>query len=105
MRLIATAATLASTVLLAGCITAAEIDTKIAQVQSYTTTACRFVPTVATIAKLFSIDAGATIAGIGGAICNALTTAPLADGPGKGGAYVNGVRIEGKDLRTGRTIK
>lgn len=70
----------------------------VAKVQSYTSTACKFLPTAATITSLFNAGIGATIEAVGGAICNAITTAPLADG-GTRVPYVNGVAIRGDHLK------
>lgn len=53
----------------------------IKQVQEYTALACKFVPTVATVAAIFSGGASSSIAAIAQDICNAVTTVPLADGP------------------------
>ena len=86
--------------LLAACGTTSNIEDNISSVQSYTKTICKFVPTVATVAKIIStsliIDSAS---GIAAGICAALATAPLADGPGKSGAYYSGVRIEGRYVK------
>lgn len=85
---------------LAGCVTATQVDQKIAEVQSYTRSICKYVPTVATVAKILTtstvVDSATSLA-MG--ICSALSTAPLADGPGKSGAYYRGVLIEGRKVK------
>lgn len=67
------------------------------KVQAYAITACNFEPTLASIAALFNASAGMTIDAVGGAICNAVTSIPLADG-GTRKIIVNGVRIKGKRI-------
>jgi len=85
---------------LAGCVTTTQVDENISQVQSYTRAFCKYVPTVATVAKILSSSTVVdTASGIAAGICSALSTAPLADGPGKSGAYYRGVLIEGKRVR------
>ncbi len=85
---------------LAGCVTTQDIDQKVAEVQNYTRTICKFVPTVTVVAKILAsgtiVD---TAGGVAKGICEALSTAPLAEGPGKPGAYYRGVRIEGTRVR------
>lgn len=85
---------------LGACVTASELDAKISQVQTYTKLACSFIPTVATVAKIFAtggtVDSATSVAN---AICNAVTTAPLADGPGDRIPRVNGVVIKGNFVR------
>lgn len=91
---------LALLVPLAGCVTTQQVDENISQVQAYTRSFCKYVPTVTTVAKILSsstvIDTASSIAA---GICAALSTAPLADGPGKSGAYYRGVRIEGTRVK------
>jgi hypothetical protein len=85
---------------LAGCQTA-DVESKISAVQSGTRIACKFVPTVATVAKILAagnplVDSAK---GVADAICNAVTTAPLADGPGDRTPRVNGVVVKGQFVR------
>ncbi len=72
--------------------------TKARQVQAETKGYCQYVPTLATLVSLFSSGVSGTVSAIGKAICDTVTTAPLADG-GTRIAYVNGVRIHGKFVR------
>lgn len=68
-------------------------------VQSYTQQLCKFVPTIATLTSLFNSGVGGSVASIGGAICDAVSTNPLAEGDVPGyykAARVNGVVIKGK---------
>lgn len=84
---------------LAGCGTS-NVDGTISQVQATAQKICRFVPTVETVAKIMAggsaIDTASSIAN---AICNAVTTLPLADGPGDRLPRVNGVVVKGKFVR------
>ncbi len=72
--------------------------TKARQVQATTKGLCQYVPTLASLISLVSSGIGGSAGAIGAAVCNAVTTAPLADGGGRL-AYVNGVRIHGKFVR------
>lgn len=82
-----------------GC-TAQQAADKIKEVQAYTALACSFIPTVAVVASLFKTTLGDNISAVGGAICNAVTVNPLAEGPGKRYRFgqVNGVVIKGIKL-------
>lgn len=87
-------------VTLGGCATlgdGSEITTRARQIQQITTTLCRFVPTIQTIATIINKGAGDAI-GIANDICAAVTTAPLSDG-GTRRAYVQGVRVRGNFVR------
>lgn len=44
----------------------------IGKVQAYAAQACHFIPEVATIVSIWNSVAGATVAGVGGAICAAV---------------------------------
>lgn len=82
---------------LAACGTTSNIDNQVSQVQSAAKNICRFVPTVGTVAKILSNSTAIdTVAGIASAICSAVTTAPLADGPGDRLPRVKGVVVRGK---------
>lgn len=94
------AATLAATV--AACAsfpTTGDISAKAKEIQNYTRLACSFVPTLGTVANILSSGAAAPAIIIANDICAAVTTAPLADGPRRGGARVYGVAIEGKFVK------
>ena len=91
---------------LAGCgtTTGVDVDAKIKQVQEQTRFACSFVPTVETVAKIIATFTGgaAAVDAVGAAargICAAVTTAPLADGPGDRVPRVNGVVVKGRFVR------
>ena len=90
---------------LAGCATnREEIDAKIKEVQDATKLACSFVPTVDTVAQIITaFTGGAEAVGLVGAaargICNAVTTAPLADGPGDRIPRYRGVVINGHYIK------
>lgn len=76
-----------------------DISARAKQIQSYTKLACSFVPTVATIAAIVSKGGSAGITEIASDICTAVTTAPLADGPGDRIPRVKGVVVKGKFVR------
>lgn len=75
-----------------------ETRTKARQVQATTKGLCQFIPTIGTIAAIFSAGIGAGVSAVASGICDAVTTAPLADG-GPRQAKVNGVVIRGKFVR------
>jgi hypothetical protein len=82
---------------LAGCATpgsVGEVSTRAKEIQELTRTICRFVPTIGTIASILSAGSAPVIA-IANDICLAVTTAPLADGPGRI-PKVRGVVIKGR---------
>lgn len=86
-------------VALAGCAggttpSTSDISDRAKQIQQYAKTLCSFVPTLATVAAILSSGASAPAATIATDICNAVTTAPLADGGGRH-AYYNGIRLRG----------
>ena len=83
---------------LAACITAQDIQSKVKQVQDYTTLACSFVPTIGTVTALFNAAAGATINSVGSAVCAAVAINPLSDGPTVLKPSINGVPIHGTYL-------
>ncbi len=67
------------------------------KVQGYARTICAFEPTVASVLKLFNAAYGMTLDAVAGAICNAATSIPLADG-GTRKIVVNGVQIKGRRI-------
>ena len=67
------------------------------QIQSYTKTACSFIPTIQTIVSIINAGAGSAF-GIASDICQAVTTAPLADG-GPRIVKVSGVTVHGKFVK------
>lgn len=75
-----------------------ETRTKARQVQVATKDYCGYIPTIGTLVSLFSAGVGGGVAAVASVVCDAITTAPLADGGGRL-AYVNGVRIKGKFVR------
>lgn len=91
---------LAAAVMLSACSSPDDIAQQIKQVQNYTKMICAYVPTGETVAKILAagtiVD---TISGVADAICSAVTTAPLADGPGDHLPRVNGVVIKGRFVR------
>ncbi len=75
-----------------------ETRTKARQVQAKAKGICGFIPTIGTVISLFSAGIGGGAAAIGTAICDAVTSAPLADG-GTRKVAVNGVPIKGKFVK------
>ena len=100
MKKIILSAALCSTLALGAC-TTVEVEDKIAQVRAYTRLACSFLPTVSTVAKILAGGLGVvqTASAVGDAICAAVTTAPLADGPGDRTPRVNGVVVKGTFIK------
>lgn len=74
----------------------------ITKVQNYTKQVCGFLPTAASVAAIFNVSIAGSISAIGGAICDAVTTNPLAEGD-KPGYYkaqtVHGVKVEGRFVK------
>lgn len=86
---------------LGGCATPTsveDISARAKQIQEYTRIACRFVPTIGTIANILSSGIATPAVAIANDICTAVTTAPLADGPGRI-PKVNGVVIKGSFVK------
>lgn len=95
---------------LAGCQTATELATnittatqttkeKVKSVQGYAVALCGFLPTTAAIIGIFNSNFSNSVATVGNAICNAVTSIPLADGPGDRKPRVNGVIVTGKFVK------
>ena len=80
-----------------GVITQASRD-KAKQVQASTQQYCQYVPTLGTAISLVSASIGSTVALVGKAVCDAVTTTPLADG-GTRRVAVNGVVIRGRFVK------
>ena len=89
---------LVGALLLAGCATGGDVIAQAKQIQNNIRLACSFVPTLASIAALISSNT-ATASGIVNSVCSAVSTAPLADGPGERVWIVNGVRVKGSFVR------
>ncbi len=70
---------------------------KAKQVQAYAITACQFEPQLASVISLVNAAVGVGVNAIGGALCNAVTSIPLADG-GTRKIVVNGVQIKGRRI-------
>ncbi len=94
---------------LGGCQTAQDLATtittstqtatqKVKSVQGYAVAACGYLPLATTVASIFT-KYSTDVATVGGAICDAVTTLPLADGPGDGKPRVAGVVVQGKFVK------
>ncbi len=79
--------------------TTASVIATAKQVQAYAVRYCQFEPILASVVSLINAGAGVTVDAIGGAICNAATSIPLADG-GTRRIVVNGVVIKGRRIVT-----
>lgn len=73
---------------------------KVAAAKEYIKLACNYVPTTASLITLFNSGIGTAVGTIGEAVCEAVRSAPLADGPAT--FRVNGVRVEGRFVRPTR---
>ncbi len=69
------------------------------QVQAYAVRYCQYEPILASVISLVNASAGMTVDAIGGTLCNAATSIPLADG-GTRKIVVNGVVIKGRRIVT-----
>lgn len=68
---------------------------KVTSVQSYALQICKFVPAASSVVNIFSSGYASDVATVAKAICDAVTTRPLADGPGDRKPRVNGVVVNG----------
>ncbi len=91
---------LLGTLALAGCAGISTPNGGIKDIQNAAASICRFVPAAKTVADILLSGSMAvtTTIGVATAICNAVTTAPLADG-GPRQAKVGGVVIRGRFVR------
>lgn len=76
-----------------------EASAAVEQVQDYAVKVCGFLPYASSIVAIFDSGYSTSVSAVGGAICNAVTNLPLADGPGKREPRVNGVLVEGRRLK------
>lgn len=94
---------------LGGCQTAQDVATsittatqtakeKVKSVQGYAVSACGYLPLATSVTAIFT-KYSQDVAVVGGAICDAVTTLPLADGPGDGKPRVAGVLVQGKFVK------
>lgn len=72
---------------------------KAAAAQGYATQLCGYLPTLTSVISIFNSGFGTDAQVVGDAICNAVTSVPLADGPGDHRPRVNGVVVTGKFIR------
>lgn len=110
MRKLLVGAALAAGLALAGCQTAADLATDISTVaqsvnqkakaaQAEAVKICDFVPALASVVSIFNSGFSSNVSTVGHAICDAVTTLPLADGPGDRRPRVNGVLIKGEFVK------
>lgn len=108
MKKLIIAATL--TIALAGCQTATDIATtittatqstkdKVKSVQGYAVSLCGYLPAASAIVGIFNSNFSNSVSTVGTAICDAVTSITLADGPGDRKPRVNGVVVTGKFVR------
>ena len=67
---------------------------KVKSVQGYAVSVCGYLPAAASVIGIFNSNFSSSVAIVGSAICNAVTSIPLADG-GSRVPKVNGVVIKG----------
>lgn len=79
--------------------TTATVSEKVKEVQAYAVRACGYLPYAAAIVGIFNSGFSQSVSTVGSAICDAVTTAPLADGPGDRKPRVNGVAIKGQFVK------
>ena len=72
---------------------------KAAAAQGYATQFCGYLPTLTSVISIFNSGIGSDARTVGDAICNAVTSIPLADGPGDRLPRVNGVVLKGKFVK------
>lgn len=75
------------------------VNEKVVSVKSYAEQVCKYVPTAATVISIFNSGFGTDVAAVANAICAAVTTVPLADGPGDHRPRVNGVVVRGRFVK------
>jgi len=75
--------------------TAATIQAKAKVAQGYAEQICGYRPVLASAIAIFNSGFSSSIDVVANAICNAVTTLPLADGPGDRKPRVNGVVVKG----------
>lgn len=68
---------------------------KVKSVQGYAVQLCGYLPVASSVIGIFNSGFSTGVAAVGGAICDAVTSIPLADGPGDHKPRVNGVVIKG----------
>lgn len=67
---------------------------KVKSVQGYAVAVCGYLPAAASVIGIFNSGFSNSVAVVGGAICNAATSIPFADG-GSRKILVNGVVVKG----------
>ena len=77
----------------------ATVKEKAAAAQGYATQICAYLPTITSVVAIFNSGFASDARTVGNAVCNAVTTLPLADGPGDRKPRVNGVLVKGKFVR------
>lgn len=75
--------------------TAVTIQAKAKVAQSYATQICGYVPYLESVIAIFNSGYSADAGIVANSICNAVTSIPLADGPGDHKPRVNGIIIQG----------
>ena len=73
----------------------ASVKEKAQVAQGRATTICGYVPTIATLISIFNSGFSNDVSTVANAVCNAVTSLPLADGPGDRKPRVNGIVIKG----------
>ena len=79
---------------------------KAVAVQQQASAICGYIPTLATVAAIFSAGVGGTIGAIASGLCGVVTTAPLAEGGSRAAYYraPNGKTIRLRGTLNGRKV-
>ncbi len=72
---------------------------KVSSVQGYAVSLCGYLPAASAIIGIFNSNYSNNVSTVGNAICDAVTTITLADGPGDRRPKVNGVVVTGKFVK------
>lgn len=78
---------------------AATIQAKAKVAQGYAEQICGYRPVLASAIAIFNSGFSSSVDVVANAICNAVTSIPLADGPGDRKPRVNGVVVQGKFVK------
>lgn len=79
--------------------TTQSVHAKAKAAQEYAVDLCGYLPYLSAVTAMFNAQAGSSVSAIGTAVCNAVTTLPLAEGPGDRIPRVNGVVVKGRFVR------
>jgi len=78
---------------------AVTIQAKAKLAQSYAMQICAYDPTISSVVAIINSGFSADVGVVANAICNAVTSIPLADGPGDHKPRVNGIVVKGSFVK------